>query len=703
MRSKLFVPGSRPELFEKALRGDADAISIDLEDAVADDRKDEARAHVARFLRSPAARASGKVIIVRVNAIGSAHVEADVMAVAQGALALLNLPKAESAADIGACARLLARAEAANGVTRPIRILANIESAAGLRNAYAIASADARVAGLQLGYADLFEPHGVARRNRDNVHAAMFALRMAAAEAGVFAYDGAFPDLRDADGYRAEAAMARQLGFWGKSCIHPSQVALANAAFDADAAELAHAQRVVAAAGAAQAAGLAAFTVDGKMVDPPFVRRAEAIVAAAAAAAGAGSAGAAAADAAAAATPADAAPHAHARAGGPLAGVRVLDLSAYIAGPYGCTLLADMGADVIKVEPPAGDNLRKYPSSLEADSRAFLGVNRSKRGIAIDLKQPEGLAVLMTLVDAADVLVHNFRPGVPERLGIGAAQLRARRPSLVYCAITGYGDQGPMKDHAGYDQVLQTFSGICTLQGAADGPPEIVYGSVVDYYAAALVASGVAAALLERARTGLGQTVGVSLLRSALAMQSARMVWADGEARDVGRDMRSGGITGIHPAREGFLYISANTPHFWRALCERVGLLALADDVRYDSVKKRALHAGALVPQLRAALASRSALEWEACFGSEVPCAAARAIEDMFSHPQVVAEAMVATLHHPVVGAYQGFAGAVRFDDGTPPAPFAAPAFGQHSAELLAAHGITPDEIARLRALGAVL
>ncbi len=266
MRSKLFVPGSRPELFMKALQGQADAISIDLEDAVADSRKDEARALVAAFLRSPEALASGKVIIVRVNAIGSPHFEADVMAVAQGALALLNLPKAESAADIATCAVMLARAEAANGVARPIRILANIETPAGLRMAHEIAAADPRVTGLQLGFADLFEANGIARREPVNVHAAMFAVRMAAAEAGVFAYDGAFPDIRDSAGYLAEARMARQLGFWGKSCIHPSQVALANEAFGPDAAELAHARRVVEAARDAEAQGLAAFTVDGKMV-----------------------------------------------------------------------------------------------------------------------------------------------------------------------------------------------------------------------------------------------------------------------------------------------------------------------------------------------------------------------------------------------------------------------------------------------------
>jgi crotonobetainyl-CoA:carnitine CoA-transferase CaiB-like acyl-CoA transferase len=309
--------------------------------------------------------------------------------------------------------------------------------------------------------------------------------------------------------------------------------------------------------------------------------------------------------------------------------------------------------------------------------------------------------VLLRLLDEADVLVHNFRPGVPERLGIAYEQLQARRPQLVYCAVTGYGDTGPMKDNAGYDQVLQAFTGICALQGRME--PEIVYGSVVDYYAAALLASGVSAALVERARTGEGRYVGVSLLRSALAMQSARMVWADGEPAGVGRDMRSGGITGIHPAREGYLYVSANTPHFWQTLCERTGMADLAMDARYDSVRKRAEHAPELVARLRAALQAHTALEWEAIFGADVPCAAARSIDDMFTHPQVLAEGMVAELDHPVAGRYRGFAEAVRFGDAPPPQPFAAPAFGQHSGQVLAAHGYTEQEIARLRALGVLL
>ncbi|MFC3337416.1 CoA transferase [Paracandidimonas soli] len=365
---------------------------------------------------------------------------------------------------------------------------------------------------------------------------------------------------------------------------------------------------------------------------------------------------------------------------GPLAGIRVLDLSAYIAGPYGCSLLADQGAEVIKVEPPAGDNLRKYPSTLATESRAFLGVNRSKLGVVLDLKQSEDLERLYALVRSADVLVHNFRPSVPARLGIDYERLASINPRLIYCAVTGYGDKGPLKDKAGYDQVLQTLTGMCTLQGKQDGPPEILYGSVVDYYAAALLSGAVSSALFERERSGKGQSVGISLLRSALAMQSARLVWAEGEPSNIGRDMRSGGITGLHPTREGYLYISANTAHFWTALCTKTGLDELLQTDRYDTVRKRAQHRDEIVPLLRQALQRHSALEWESIFGEEVPCAAARSVEDMFDFPQVQAEDMIAEYTHPVVGAYRGFKHAMTFSRTPGPDPFAAPALDQHGA-----------------------
>ena len=359
---------------------------------------------------------------------------------------------------------------------------------------------------------------------------------------------------------------------------------------------------------------------------------------------------------------------------GPLSGIGVLDLSAYIAGPYGCSLLADQGADVIKVEPPGGDNLRAYPSTLHGENRAFLGVNRSKRGMVLDLKDPAKLQVLLDLVAEADVLVHNFRPGVAERLGIDHDRLAAINPRLIYCVVSGYGETGPMRAKAGYDQVLQAFTGMCVLQGKPP-VPELTYGSPVDFYAAALVAAGVSSALYERERSGVGQHVGVSLLRSALAMQSARVIQAEGEAHDIARDMRSGGITGLHPTAESHLYLSANTPHFWAALCERTGLGELARDPRFDTVRKRAAHAGELVPALRRALMARTAREWEEVLGDVVPCSAVRPIEEMFDHPQVKAEGIVAPIPHPTLGSYRGVTRAIRFSRTPGPAPFAPPSF----------------------------
>ena len=357
---------------------------------------------------------------------------------------------------------------------------------------------------------------------------------------------------------------------------------------------------------------------------------------------------------------------------GPLSGIGVLDLSAYIAGPYGCSLLADQGADVIKVEPPGGDNLRAYPSTLAGENRAFLGVNRSKRGLVLDLKDPARLQVLLDLVVEADVLVHNFRPGVAERLGIDHARLAALNPRLIYCTVSGYGEGGPLRTKAGYDQVLQAMTGMCVLQGKPP-VPELTYGSPVDYYAAALVAAGVASALYERTRSGVGQQVGVSLLRSALAMQSARVVQGDGEANDVARDMRSGGITGLHPTANGYLYISANTPHFWAALCARTGLDSFAADPRYATVRQRALHAEELIAPLRRALLAHGALEWEERLGDAVPCAAVRPIGDMFDHPQVRAEGIIAAIAHPTLGSYRGVTRAVTFSRTPGPEPFAAP------------------------------
>lgn len=279
MRSKLFVPASRPELFAKALGSAADALSFDLEDAVAESRKAEARTTLEQVLHSAEFAASPKTIIVRVNALATTHFTADLAAVAGARLDLVNVPKLESAGEVIAVADALTRLEAGRGLARPIGILANIESPRGLRRAAAIAAAHPRVVGLQLGFGDLFEPLGIDRNNPAAVQQVQLAVRLAAGEAGIWACDAAYGAVKDPDGYQAEARAARRLGFIGKTCIHPSQIALANEIFRPTDDEIAFAQRVVDAAREAARQGVGAFAVDGRMIDEPFIRRAQAIVA----------------------------------------------------------------------------------------------------------------------------------------------------------------------------------------------------------------------------------------------------------------------------------------------------------------------------------------------------------------------------------------------------------------------------------------
>jgi citrate lyase subunit beta/citryl-CoA lyase len=277
MRSKLFVPGSRPELFPKAMASEADGLSFDLEDAVDEAMKDQARAELARFLRA-LKPGHGKTIIVRVNGLNTPHFQADIEAIVGPGLDIVNLPKPESADDVKACAAALDRAERGMKVI-PTSILANIESPKALRLAAEIATASPRVVGLQAGWGDLIEPLNIDRYNAAMIETIQLQIRIAAGEGNVWAYDGAFANIKDPEGYTREAETARRLGFLGKSAIHPSQVPLANAVFRPSDVEIAHSLKVVEAAREAKAMGVGAFTVNGKMVDGPFIRRAEQILA----------------------------------------------------------------------------------------------------------------------------------------------------------------------------------------------------------------------------------------------------------------------------------------------------------------------------------------------------------------------------------------------------------------------------------------
>ncbi|KQP36386.1 CoA ester lyase [Pseudorhodoferax sp. Leaf274] len=282
MRSKLFVPASRPELFAKAMASQTDVVSFDLEDAVEPASKDRARAALAAFLAdTPRWQGRGKGIVVRVNAVDTPDFETDIGVVVRAGVDVVNLPMLDGPDAVRHAVAAIARHEAERGLERPISILANIESPRGVRRAVEIAAAHPRVIGLQIGYGDLLAPLGIVQGEPAAVQAVRFAVRLAAGEAGVAAYDGAYVDVANPDGYLADAQAARRLGFAGKSCIHPSQIALANQAFRPTAADIAHAVKVVEATRASLSNGMGAFLVDGKLVDGPFIAHATQTVAAA--------------------------------------------------------------------------------------------------------------------------------------------------------------------------------------------------------------------------------------------------------------------------------------------------------------------------------------------------------------------------------------------------------------------------------------
>jgi citrate lyase subunit beta/citryl-CoA lyase len=276
MRSKLFVPGSRPALFSKAIGSAADAVCFDLEDSVLPEQKAAARAHVREFLLSKAA--TEKHILIRVNDSRSPFFAEDLAAIVWPGVAIVTIPKAEDSSEIEALAAVLSRLEKERGIARPIAILPTIESPRGLRQAHAIASADERVIGLQLGLIDLLLPLGIKEQQSAATHHVRLQLRFAAGEAALPCFDCAFPDLKDIEGFTADAAIARSLGFSGKSCIHPSQIPAANKIFTPTSEEIATARQILENARQTAAEGLGAFALDGRMMDQPMIRHAEEII-----------------------------------------------------------------------------------------------------------------------------------------------------------------------------------------------------------------------------------------------------------------------------------------------------------------------------------------------------------------------------------------------------------------------------------------
>jgi formyl-CoA transferase len=383
----------------------------------------------------------------------------------------------------------------------------------------------------------------------------------------------------------------------------------------------------------------------------------------------------------------------------------VVDCSAIIAGPIATAFLATYGADVVKVEPLEGDALRSYPSTLPGLSRYFLGINRGKRSLAVDLKHPDGLAVVRRLARTADLFVESFRPGVAGRLGLDDPTLRAENPRLVYCSVSAFGQTGPLAERPGLDPVVQSYGGLAWEQGAADeAAPELVRGSLVDYYTGSLAVSGILLALIARGQTGVGQRIETSLLDGVLAMQAGRAFWAESkEPPEAVRDLLGDRVSRIYPTRDGHLYLYVELPKFWTGLCRTLGLEAWLDDPRLRTMVGRHTHKAELIRAIGERLAARTAAEWEARFAeADVPCTRVRSVPEMLVDPQALINGTLATVPHPTLGPVRLLGVPVRLT-GTPGAPAGPPpAIGEHTDAILGEAGLPATEIARLRQAGVV-
>ena len=393
----------------------------------------------------------------------------------------------------------------------------------------------------------------------------------------------------------------------------------------------------------------------------------------------------------------------------PLEGIRVVDLTRILAGPYCTQALADAGADVVKVEEPEkGDDTRGWgPPFVEGESTYFLSVNRGKRGITLNLKDPLGRDLLWRLLDRADVLVENFRPGTLDRLGFAYDAVRARRPGIVYASISGYGAGGPWGGRPGYDAVVQGEGGLMSITGAPDGPPFKVGASLVDVLAGMTAFQGIVLALLRRQSTGEGARVETSLLESllpTLTYHAATWLLAGRVPARLGNRHPSLAPYETFEARDGHVIVGVGSEALWRSFCAALGRTEVAADPRFDTNARRvanydALHA-VLVPVLR----SRTIDDWmKTLADAGIPCGRVRTVAEALEDPQVAARGLLLDLDHPrtgrgrYVGSPLAISGADRGSRRPPPL------LGQHTAEVLGEWlGLTPAEVGELRRGGVV-
>ncbi len=391
-----------------------------------------------------------------------------------------------------------------------------------------------------------------------------------------------------------------------------------------------------------------------------------------------------------------------------LDGIRVVDFSRYLSGPTLTMLLADLGADVIKVEPlPAGDPARQAGPFDGTESAYYLASNRNKRSLAVDLKRAEGRQLCLALSERADVLVQNFKPGVIEAMGLGYAELRARNPRLVYCSLSGFGQRPPGAELPGFDQTAQAMSGLMSVTGTPQTGPLRVGIAVVDSVTVVFGAVGILAALIERERTGTGQAVETSLMEAALALMSyqAQKYLSLGEvAGQDGNDHPLMFPQGTFATGRGAVTLACGNQRMWRRLCEVLGMTDLADDPRFTDNAARMRNRVELRRHIEAALAGAAAEEWIPRINAAgIPCSPVLDVAQALNHPITAALRMVEETEHPALGPIRLLGQAVKLERGRqgwlrrPP-----PLLGEHTVEVCRELGYGDPQIQALLDAGAI-
>jgi len=392
----------------------------------------------------------------------------------------------------------------------------------------------------------------------------------------------------------------------------------------------------------------------------------------------------------------------------PLTGYRVLELAHLIAGPACGMYLADMGADVVKVEQPAvGDASRTaYGTHLGGESAVFVTVNRNKRSVALDLARPEGRAAFERLLARADVVIEAYRGGVAARLGLQWPRLSALNPRLVYCSLSAFGPEGPWRDKPGVDMLVQAMGGLMAVMGEPDGPPVLCGAPVLDTIGALMAGQAIVTALLHRERTGQGQRLDVSLLNGTLLAHAARLSIFLATGEEPGR-WGSG-----HPylvpfqafeARDGWIYVAVWIDRLWEPFCKAIDRPALAADERFATRADRRERRAELTTLLAEIFRARTVADWMARLEAhDVLCAPVNRYADLPADPQVLATRLIVEQEHPRAGRFRTLDTPIRFERTPGGIRTPAPALGEHTDVVLAEAGLTPDAIAGLRASGAV-